>query len=238
MANRFGSLVVLAALCGLFGNPAFALPSSPTLVSGSASFSIEGDTLNITADNATLDWSSFSVSAGQTVNFIQPLGSTVNNRLIGNSVLDIFGLVRSNGRLVLQADSINVALGGIIDAAGLSLLADQNVSMAGLIQGSGLLTITAPAIYVKGPLISDGVVLQSEDYYGSGTLNLGSNGGSFSAVEVTMVNFPFPEIDIQGPGEVALTVPEPASLSLLMAGLLGVFGLRHRGLGRRVSNPI
>jgi filamentous hemagglutinin family protein len=244
MKNRFTRFVVLSAVAGLFSHQALAVPANPTLVSGGASFSSGGDTLNIATSGDVLDWSSFSVAAGQTVNFIQPSGSSgVDNYLQGASTLEVFGILHSDGPLTFRADNIYVAPGGVIDAPGLSLIASQSVNMAGLIQGGGLLNIAAPSIFVKGPLVSDGTIVLNSDYQGSGSLNLGSIGGSFSGIEA---NKPFrPGTATAGwlwgdivVGDVLTPVPEPAEWMMLAAGLLAVFGLRRKNLGGRAAPSI
>lgn len=233
MKNRFAVVALLVSLSGLFSQPALALSANPLLVSGNASFSSTGDTLNIMTDSDQFNWSSFSVAVGQTVNFIQPSSSPgADNRLLGGSVLEVFGILRSNRPLILRADNIYVAPGGVIDAPGLSLFGAQSVNMTGLIQGSGALNITAPNIFVKGPLVSDGVVVQADDYYGSGSLTLGSNGGSFSAI-VTMVNFPAYSgiIEFDQPSFIA-SVPEPSEWMMFVAGLMTIAGMaRRRSVG-------
>lgn len=244
MKFHLASLALLAALSCSMSSQAYA--SLPTLASGSASISAEGDTLNVATDSLLLEWSSFSVAAGQTVDFIQPSGSYgVFNLLHGGATLEVFGVLRSNRPLTLLADNIYVAPGGVIDVPGLSLVASQSVHMSGLLQGGGILTIEAPSMFVKGPLVSDGVVLQTADYQGSGKLTLGSNGGSYSAVTMTMANFQ-PSIDtyIEYSESFAISepvlpqsfvlsspVPEPTEAVMLAVGLLTVFGLRRKGAG-------
>jgi len=230
MKNRSAAILALLGLLGIAAKPAFALPESSALASGSASLNLIENTLNITPTSEQLDWRSFSVAAGESVNFILPETSPgIRNSLQGGAVLEIFGVLRSNRPLSLFADQIYVAPSGLIDAPGLSLFASQGVNMAGLIQGSGPLNITAPSIFVKGPLVSDGVVVQSGDFQGAGSLTLGSERGSFSAVENQMVNFPlYPGvIEVYQPSVVA-SVPEPGEWMMFVAGLLTIAGVGRR----------
>lgn len=232
MQIQLASLALLAALSGSMSSQAYA--SSPTLASGSASISTVGESSTILTDGVSLDWSSFSVAVGQTVDFIQSSDSSgVLNRVQEGATLEVFGILRSNRPLTLFADNIYVAPGGVIDAPGLFLVASQSVNMSGLLQGGGILTIEAPSLFVKGPLVSDGVVLQTGDYRGSGSLTLGSNGGSFSAVTVTAAIFDLPPIaiDVADPVVVFSPVPEPTEAVMLAAGLLTLFGLRRKGAG-------
>lgn len=248
MKSHIAGLTLLAALCGPLSIQAHA--SSLTLVSGGASISRDGETVNVSTDSPVLEWSSFSVAAGQTVDFVQAAGSARVFNRVGGATLEIFGVLQSNRPLSLIADNIFVAPGGVIDVPELSLVASQSINMSGLLRGSGVLTIEAPSLYVQGPLVSDGVVLQAEDYRGSGNLTLGSNGGSFSALTMTMANiYPMPilidtiysvELIISEPiatfapslnVELSLPVPEPSGAAMLAAGLLMLFGLRRKGAG-------
>lgn len=241
MKIQLASLALLAALSGSMNSQAYA--SSPMLASGNASISTEGDTLTVSTDNLVLEWNSFSVAAGQTVDFIQSSGSYgVFNLLQGGATLEVFGVLRSSRPLTLLAENIYVAPGGIIDVPGLSLVASRSVNMSGLLRGNGVLTIDAPSLFVKGPLVSDGVVLQAGDYQGSGRMTLGSNGGSFSAITMTMANFqpliptviessenfaiadPYPTFVLPSP------LPEPTEAGMLAAGLLTLLGLRRKGI--------
>jgi len=237
MKSRFAAVALLVSLSGVSSQPALALPANPVLVSGNASFGSSGDSLNISVDSDQLNWSSFSVAVGQTVNFIQSSSSAgVDSRLLGGSVLEIFGVLRSNRPLTLRADNIYVAPGGVIDAPGLSLFGAQSVNMAGLVQGAGPLNITSPSIFVRGPLISDGVVIQADDYNGAGSLTLGSNGGSFSAVQVTMVNFPgYSGVFEVNQPTITASVPEPSEWMMFVAGLMTIVGVaRRRSAGWRL----
>lgn len=76
---------------------------------------------------------------GQIVNFIQSSSSpSADNRLLDGSVLEIFGVLRSNRPLTLRVDNIHIAPGGVIDAPGLLLLGAQSVNMAGWSRVRGL----------------------------------------------------------------------------------------------------
>ena len=230
MKTHLAGLALLAVLSGSMSSQAYA--SLPTLVSGNASISTEGDISTVSTDSLLLEWSSFSVAAGQTVDFIHSSGNYgIFNLLQGGATLEVFGVLRSNRPLALYADNIFVAPGGVIDAPGLSLVARQSVNMSGLVQGGGILNIEAPSLFVKGPLVSDGEVLQAGDYQGSGSLTLGSNGGSFSAITATMTNLDYPIIAIEVANPVVSVpspVPEPTEAAMLAAGLLTLLGLRRK----------
>lgn len=98
---------LLAAL-GLVGlNPAQAQSTLPTdghVVAGSGSIATDGSTMTVTQSTArmAIDWQSFSIGAGNTVNFVQPSASAVAlNRVIGSDVSVIQGALRANGQVFL-----------------------------------------------------------------------------------------------------------------------------------------
>ncbi len=93
-----------AALGTLAISICWALPQAPVLISGSASFSgLETTELQIaTGDQTLIEWDSFSIQANEKTQFIQPSSdSIVINRISGATPSEIFGLLQSNGKVVL-----------------------------------------------------------------------------------------------------------------------------------------
>lgn len=84
---------------------AAALPQNGVVTSGVGSINqSNANTLNITqaTDKMAIDWQSFSVGQGNTVNFIQPSTSAIAlNRVIGNDVSHIQGAINANGQVFL-----------------------------------------------------------------------------------------------------------------------------------------
>ncbi len=83
---------------------AFANPQGMTVQSGSATASSSGPQLNITtSQNATLNWQSFNIGAGETTTFHQPTpGSVVWNQINDQNPSQIFGSLQANGIVVLM----------------------------------------------------------------------------------------------------------------------------------------
>ena len=94
------SCVSLACLplAGLYANP-----DGGVVVNGSASFSQQGNTLNITNTPGTIiNWQQFSIQSGETTRFIQQsTDSAVLNRVVGQDPSQILGQLQSNGRVFL-----------------------------------------------------------------------------------------------------------------------------------------
>ena len=100
------SLLVLGGLlAGL--SPALAqsvLPTGGNVVAGNGSIATAGSTMTVTQSTARMavDWQSFSIGAGNTVQFVQPSASAVAlNRVIGSDVSVIQGALRANGQVFL-----------------------------------------------------------------------------------------------------------------------------------------
>ena len=93
-------LAVLAASSG----SAFALPQGGQVSAGDASIENAGDTMNIHQDSqrVVLDFDSYNVAAGETVNYLQPSSDSVAlNRVLGSELSEIHGSINANGHVYL-----------------------------------------------------------------------------------------------------------------------------------------
>lgn len=103
---------------------ASVLPENGSIQSGSGHIAGDGTSLNIQqfSDRLAIDWSSFSVGVGNSVNFLQPSNSSVAlNRVTGGDPSAIFGSINANGRVFL------------INPAGVLFGASAQVNVAGLV---------------------------------------------------------------------------------------------------------
>lgn len=84
---------------------AAGLPQGGVVSSGSGNIAQpNANTLNVTqnSNKMAVDWQSFSVGQGKTVNFIQPgSNAVVLNRVIGNDISSIQGAIKANGQVFL-----------------------------------------------------------------------------------------------------------------------------------------
>jgi filamentous hemagglutinin family protein len=99
-------LVISVALCLLSGSAwsldTNALPSGGKVVAGAAAISQSANTLTVQqhSTRAALDWQSFNIGSGATVNFVQPNSSSVAlNRILGNEASQIYGRLNANGQV-------------------------------------------------------------------------------------------------------------------------------------------
>lgn len=131
----FGSTALagaaLLSVCGLAGSLAFsspasaqALPSGGTVTAGSATISAGAGTVTIdqSSQAAAINWDSFSIAAGNRVEFVQPNSSAVAlNRVLGTDPSLILGSLTANGKVflvnpngVLFAPGSQVNVGGLV----------------------------------------------------------------------------------------------------------------------------
>ncbi|MEN9725839.1 MAG: hypothetical protein RL434_205, partial [Pseudomonadota bacterium] len=95
----------LAAGLGLsLGTAQAELPTGGEVVAGSGVISQSGSTLTVTqsSDKLATNWQSFSIGAGNRVEFVQPGASAVAlNRVLGSDVSVIQGALSANGQVFL-----------------------------------------------------------------------------------------------------------------------------------------
>ena len=112
---------VAIAACFLAG-AAFANPTGPSVVNGSATIVQNGNLLQITnTPNAILNWQSFSIGANEITRFVQQSASSaVLNRVVTQSPSAILGTLQSNGRVfIVNPNGILFGAGAKVDLAGL-----------------------------------------------------------------------------------------------------------------------
>lgn len=118
----------MAVACAVLAPAAWAqtavLPARGQVVAGQGSIQTQGSvmTVNQASQRMALDWQSFNIGAGQTVNFVQPNAqATVLNRVLGSDVSTIQGQIHANGRVyllnpngILFTPSAQVNVGGLV----------------------------------------------------------------------------------------------------------------------------
>ncbi len=149
--------------------PAFAQsPHGGHVVAGSATINQNGNFTGITASNgAIINWQSFNIGQGQTVQFFQPTSSSrVLNRVSGSDPSRIAGNLVSNGIVyitnaagVFFAHGSLVNVGGIYASAGnisnADFLAGRNhfTNVQGVVQNDGV--INSPAAHLVGQHVAN-----------------------------------------------------------------------------------
>ncbi|MES2400972.1 MAG: filamentous hemagglutinin N-terminal domain-containing protein [Pseudomonadota bacterium] len=123
-AARFAVNALSACLMLSFGASVYALPVNGVVAAGAATISSGGATTTITQStaNVVVNWQSFSIAAGQTVQFVQPGSASVAlNRVLGADPSSIMGNLSANGKVfllnpngVLFGNGASVSVGGLV----------------------------------------------------------------------------------------------------------------------------
>jgi filamentous hemagglutinin family protein len=114
-------IVPLALLGSLAAAAVSAAPENGSIVSGQAVITQTGNRIDVLQQSSSLviNWSSFSIGAGETVQFRQPAASsTVLNRVIGGSLSSLNGQLLANGIvLIVNPAGIQVGSAGRVNVA-------------------------------------------------------------------------------------------------------------------------
>lgn len=117
------------------------LPEGGTVVSGNASISGSGNTLNVNTQGprTAIDWQRFNIGSGNTVVITQPDGKSVTvNRVVGNDASHIFGVLNSNGKVVL------------LNPAGIWFGPNARINTSALLAGAGSVGDAQMAQFAEG----------------------------------------------------------------------------------------
>lgn len=190
--------------------PAFANPTGSAVTSGAAIVATNGNSMTVTqtTGKVSINWQSFSISKGETVNFIQPGTSSVAlNRVIGNNASTIYGNLNANGKVylinsngILFAPGSQVNVGGLVastlnmtDSDFLSGKTTFGGSGAGSVTNAGTINAVNEAVLIGPQVKNEGVIAAkvtglaagnkvSLDFSGDKLLNVtvdtGATGGS------------------------------------------------------------
>ncbi|MDB5941280.1 MAG: hypothetical protein JWQ13_846, partial [Ramlibacter sp.] len=156
----FAPRLLALSLMLSFAASGHAAPAGGVVAAGGASIASSGanTTITQTTQNAVVNWQSFGIAAGETVQFVQPNKSSVAlNRVIGSDPSAIFGKLSSNGKVfllnpngILFGSGANVNVGGLV--ASTLGMTDANF-MAGQYKFSGA---GSGAVVNQGTITADG----------------------------------------------------------------------------------
>ncbi len=121
---RLALSLLPACLMLAFGSVTHALPANGVVAAGSATITSTASTTTIqqSTANAVINWQSFGIGAGQTVQFVQPGSNSVAlNRVLGTEASSILGNLSANGKVfllnpngVLFGSGAQVNVGGLV----------------------------------------------------------------------------------------------------------------------------
>lgn len=123
-AASFTVRALSACLMLGLGASAYALPTGGVVAAGGATITSSASTTTITQStaNAAINWQSFGIAAGQSVQFVQPGSTSVAlNRVTGTDASNIMGSLQANGKVfllnpngVLFGSGASVNVGGLV----------------------------------------------------------------------------------------------------------------------------
>lgn len=121
---RSGILASAIAAASAFAGPgAGILPSGGQVTAGSASVTSSANILTVqqSTQRAAINWQTFSIGSGATVNFVQPNASAIAlNRVVGNEQSVISGALNANGQVfILNANGVLFTKGAEVNVGGL-----------------------------------------------------------------------------------------------------------------------
>jgi filamentous hemagglutinin len=146
---------------------------TPFVSSGSASYAVSGSkgTISQSSTNAILNWQSFNISAGNTVQFVQPSASSVAlNQIYDSNPSQIFGALNANGQVflinqngIIFGNGASVNVGGLVASTlQISQIAANSGLEAPASTGSGLPAFQAVGTS-QGITVQQGATLQTAD---------------------------------------------------------------------------
>lgn len=136
---RFQRNALSAAVLGALASLAQALPQDGNVVAGSGSINQSGSnmTVNQGTQKLIVDWQSFGIASGESVQFLQPGSDAVAlNRVLGNNSSEIFGSLSANGQVFLtNPNGILFGATAQVDVSGL-VASTLNISNEDFLNGN------------------------------------------------------------------------------------------------------
>jgi filamentous hemagglutinin family protein len=207
-AARFTLKTLAVSVMLSFGASVYALPAGGVVAAGGASIASGAGSTTITQStpSAAINWQSFGVAAGETVQFVQPnSGSVALNRVIGSDPSSILGSLSANGKVflvnpngILFGSGASVNVGGLV--ASTLAISDSNF-MAGNYKFSGAGT---------GAVVNQGTINAAEGGYvallGANVSNQGVIVAKLGSVALAAGNAM--TLDVAGDGLLNVTVDQ------------------------------
>ena len=148
---RRGSLAALIALA--LTSSALAMPTGGEVVRGAGDITVNGGTdFSTIANNATItanndgqiDWQTFNIANGETLNFAIANGKTLVNQVTGAQLSDILGTMNQTGSggsvVLVNPNGIHIGATAVLNVSGLTLSAlsiDQATDTTRVLKAGG-----------------------------------------------------------------------------------------------------
>ena len=189
--------LALLAFGGIDIRDAAANPTGAQLTAGAATVSqpnAQTVIVNQTTHRAALDWTSFSIGAGESVIFQQPSASAVAlNRVVGPTASTIHGTLQANGQVFLiNPSGVLFGRGANVDVAGL-VASTLNISNQDFMAGRYLFTGSAGSgsVINEGTIRANGgfVALLSNQVSNTGTIVANNGSIALGAGDSMLLDF-------------------------------------------------
>lgn len=159
-------------------------PSGGVVTSGSAAITQNGTITNInqSTQKASINWSTFSIGATETVNFNQPNTSSITlNRIVGNEKSVIDGALNANGQVwILNSNGVLFGKNASINTSGL-LATTKSLSDSDFQAGN--YTFSGDS---KASILNLGTIEIANNGYATLLANTVSNEGTIKAIKGTI----------------------------------------------------
>ncbi len=221
-------------LTGLWGGTAMAqvaagaLPSGGQVVVGSGQLLQSANLLVVQQNSARLglDWQSFNIGPGATVEFRQPGASSIAlNRVLGNSGSEIYGQIKANGQVFLtNPNGVLFAPGAQVDVGGL-VASTLDLSQQDFAAGRYVFSATG-ANGSSGSVVNQGQLRAQAGGYLALFGQQVSNSGSLAvdAGTVLLASGRAATVSISGSGLISAVVTPGAQGSVLNSGSIAADG--------------
>lgn len=194
-----------------------ALPSDPTVVAGEVQFERVNDTtMNITASsNSILEYASFNIGIGETVNFFLPDADAFSlNRILGGSASDIMGNLFSNGNLILiNQFGFNFGASANVDTHGL-IASALNMSNENFLNGN--FTFTNDGNSPFSQIVNNGLIQTDNGFTVLIAPSIENNGAITAPLgTVALASGDVVTVGINQDNSISIAVEEPVSGQVL-----------------------
>ncbi len=215
---RFAINTLSACLILAFGVAAHALPAGGVVAAGAAGIANSASATTITQSSASavINWQSFGIGAGQTVQFIQPGSSSVAlNRVLGSDPSSILGNLSANGKVfLLNPNGILFGSGASVNVGGL-VASTMSISDANFMAGRYAFTDAG-----NGSVVNQGNITAADGGYvalmGRSVSNQGVISARLGTVALAAGNAI--TMDIGGDGLLNLSISQGAVNALVENG--------------------
>ncbi|HUR40809.1 MAG TPA: filamentous hemagglutinin N-terminal domain-containing protein, partial [Verrucomicrobiae bacterium] len=186
----------------IFANNTFAGPEGGQIVGGAGSIAqVNAATtqVNQISQSMAINWSSFNVAAGETVQFVQPgTSAVVLNRILDQNPSTIFGTINANGHVFLvNTRGVLFAPGSQINVQGL-IASGLDMDPAQFMEGNYQLAANGAAGYVVNHGVIAAATGGSVVLVGGQVLNTGTIRANYG--RVTMAGADAGYVDFDGDG--------------------------------------